>query len=61
MALTESTMLPLGSQAPEFSLQATDGSTVSKSDFDEQTITGDVHLQPLPARDSSGQSNQISS
>jgi len=30
---TASTMLPLGTTAPEFSLTATDGSTVSRSDF----------------------------
>ena len=33
MALTESTMLQLGSPAPDFSLAATDRSIVSKSDF----------------------------
>ncbi len=33
MALTESTMLKLGSPAPDFSLTATDGSTVTKGDF----------------------------
>ena len=33
MALTESTMLPLGSTAPDFSLTDTGGTTVSKSDF----------------------------
>ena len=38
MALTESTMLSLGSKAPEFSLPATDGSTVSKSDFDGKPL-----------------------
>ena len=33
MVKTASTMLPLGTTAPEFSLTATDGSTVSRSDF----------------------------
>lgn len=33
MALTESTMMPLGGDAPEFSLPDTSGQTVSKSDF----------------------------
>lgn len=33
MALTESTMLPLGTQAPAFTLPATDGSAVSLDDF----------------------------
>ena len=35
MALTESTMLPLGSTAPDFSLTDTSGEIVSKSDFDD--------------------------
>ena len=34
MVKTASTMLPLGSQAPEFSLPNVDGSTVSLSDFE---------------------------
>lgn len=34
MALTPSTMLPLGTQAPDFSLPDTDGKTVSRKDFD---------------------------
>ncbi len=34
MVKTASTMLPLGSQAPEFSLPNVDGSTFSLSDFD---------------------------
>jgi len=38
MALTESTMLKLGSPAPEFSLPATDGSTVSKIAFDGKPL-----------------------
>ena len=33
MVKTASTMLPLGSDAPDFSLPNTDGSTVSKADF----------------------------
>ena len=33
MALTESTMLPLGTIAPDFSLTDTSGQIVSKSDF----------------------------
>ena len=36
MVKTASTMLPLGSQAPEFSLPNVDGSTVSLSDFEGQ-------------------------
>jgi peroxiredoxin len=35
MALTPSTMLPLGTQAPDFSLVNVDGRTVSLSDFDD--------------------------
>ena len=34
MAVTPSTMVPLGTQAPDFSLEATDGSTVSLSELD---------------------------
>ncbi len=34
MALTPSTMLPLGTQAPDFSLPDTDGKMVSRRDFD---------------------------
>lgn len=34
MALTESTMLALGSNAPDFSLKATSGATVSLADFE---------------------------
>lgn len=33
MARTQSTMLPLGTHAPDFSLPDTDGSTVSRDDF----------------------------
>jgi len=33
MALTASTMLPLGSRAPDFRLPDTDGQTVSLGDF----------------------------
>jgi len=33
MVMTASTMLPLGTQAPEFSLRNVDGATVSLSDF----------------------------
>ena len=33
MVMTESTMLPLGTKVPEFSLPATDGRTVSPKDF----------------------------
>ncbi len=33
MVKTASTMLPLGTQAPEFSLQNVDGTTVSRADF----------------------------
>lgn len=35
MALTQSTMMALGSKAPDFSLLATDGSTVSLADFSQ--------------------------
>ncbi len=34
MVMTASTMLPLGSQAPDFSLPNVDGTTVSLADFD---------------------------
>ena len=34
MSLTPSTMVPLGTQAPDFALEATDGSTVSLSELD---------------------------
>ncbi len=37
MVKTASTMLPLGSQAPHFSLPNVDGSTVSLSDFDSKS------------------------
>ena len=35
MVLTPSTMLPLGTKAPAFSLPSTDGSTVSLADFEK--------------------------
>lgn len=35
MALTQSTMMALGSKAPDFSLPATDGSVVSLADFSQ--------------------------
>jgi len=38
MALTESTMLKLGSPAPEFSLPSTAGNSVSKGDFEGQPL-----------------------
>jgi len=38
MALTESTMLDLGSPAPDFSLPDTDGQVVSKADFAGQPL-----------------------
>lgn len=38
MALTESTMMQLGSPAPDFALPATNGKTVSKSDFDGKPL-----------------------
>ena len=38
MVKTASTMLPLQSSAPDFSLPNTDGSTVSSSDFDGQPL-----------------------
>jgi peroxiredoxin len=37
MALTPSTMLPLGTKAPDFQLPATDGKTVALADFKDQT------------------------
>ena len=36
MVKTASTMLPLGTKAPDFSLPNVDGSTVSLADFDER-------------------------
>ncbi|MEM7454640.1 MAG: thioredoxin family protein [Planctomycetota bacterium] len=38
MALTESTMLKTGTAAPDFSLPATDGSIVSRSDFVDRPL-----------------------
>ena len=38
MALTESTMLSLGSAAPDFSLTDTEGNPVSRSDFNGQPL-----------------------
>ena len=38
MALTESTMVKLGSSANDFSLPDTDGNTVSLSDFKADTL-----------------------
>lgn len=38
MVKTASTMLPLGSDAPDFSLVNVDGATVSKSDFSDQPL-----------------------
>ena len=38
MALTESTMLKLGSPAPDFTLPATDGSVVSRGDFEGKPL-----------------------
>ena len=38
MALTESTMLPLGTDAPDFSLVDTSGQTVSKADFHDNPM-----------------------
>lgn len=38
MALTPSNMLPLGTAAPDFSLPATSGATVSLSDFSESPL-----------------------
>ena len=38
MALTESTMLSLGSPAPDFSLTDTEGRPVNKSDFDGKAL-----------------------
>ena len=37
MALTPSTMLPLGTPAPDFQLPATDGKIVSLASFKDQT------------------------
>ena len=38
MALTESTMMPLGAQAPNFSLPSTAGGSVSNSDFEGRPL-----------------------
>ena len=38
MALTPSTMLPLGTLAPDFSLPNTDGNLVSRADFEEMPL-----------------------
>lgn len=38
MALTESTMMPLGGSAPDFSLVDTSGQTVSKNDFSNNPL-----------------------
>ena len=38
MALTESTMLSLGSQAPDFSLTDTEGRAVNRTDFDGKAL-----------------------
>ena len=38
MAMTESTMLELGSPAPDFALPDTDGTTVKKSDFEGKPL-----------------------
>ena len=51
MVLTPSTMLPLGTKAPAFSLPNIDGGTVSLGDFRGKPATaGDLHVQPLPVR-----------
>lgn len=38
MALTASTMLPLGTQAPDFSLPDTEGNSLSLKDFDDKNV-----------------------
>ncbi|MFO7974304.1 MAG: thioredoxin family protein, partial [Candidatus Hydrogenedentota bacterium] len=38
MVLTASTMLPLGTQAPDFSLPDTEGNIVSLKDFDDKSV-----------------------
>ena len=38
MAMTPSTMLPLGTTAPGFSLMNVDGTTVSLTDFDDAPV-----------------------
>jgi hypothetical protein len=38
MALTPSTMLPLGTEAPAFALASTDGTVVSLKDFDQSAV-----------------------
>lgn len=51
MALTPSTMLPLGTEAPQFRLPDTDGRTVSLDDMKgAPASSGHVYLQPLPLR-----------
>ena len=52
MALTPSTMLALGTPAPDFRLPDPDGRTVALSDFASAPgAARDVHLQPLPVRE----------
>ena len=50
MALTESTMLELGTMAPDFALpDVVSGKTVRRDDFrGQKAIAGDVHLRALP-------------
>ena len=51
MALTPSTMLPLGSPAPDFRLPDTDGRFVERDEFRHvRRVTRRLHLQPLPLR-----------
>ena len=64
MALTESTMLELGTMAPDFALtDVVTGKTVRRDDFrGQEGAAGHVHLRPLPLceahRERSGRSRQ---
>ena len=62
MVRTPSTMLPLGTKAPDFSLVNVDGRTVSLADFERSAgAAGDLHVQPLSVREAPGRSRSRSS
>ena len=48
MALTPSTMLPLGTQAPDFALPDPTGKIVSLKDFPDAKAYLIIFVQPLP-------------
>ncbi len=55
MVLTPSTMLPLGTKAPDFSLPNVDGKTrLAGRSRRRQGLSDRVHVQPLPVRDPRG-------